>query len=219
VLVAVAAGVLAGRKVEDRAAPVSGQATVRMVLDTTDSQLVAAAPKGADSLPRRAALLADTVSTEAGTAGVARAAGVPRETVAVLGPAAISDPVLASPLVSRVSAVVASQGPPYVVDVKADELTPIITIEAHAPDVSRATKLTTATAARLRSLLVKQDGTRSRGFVLETVAPLKTKQLTSKTRPESLFMLVAAFATFACWCGCVVLATGVARRTRRPELA
>lgn len=214
VLVAVAAGVLAGHKVRDRAAVGSGQATVRMVLDTGDSQLVEAAPKGADSLPRRAALLADALSTGAGAAGVARAAGVPRDMVAVLGPAAMKAPALETPLVSRVSAVVASQGPPYVVDVKADELTPIITIEAHAPDVSRATRLTNAAAARLRSLLVSQDGTRSRGFVLDTVAPLKTKHLTSRGPQESLVMLAAALVTFACWCSCVALGFGAVRRTR-----
>jgi hypothetical protein len=219
VLVAVAAGVLAGHKVRDRVAADSGQAKVRMVLDTADSQLVEAAPKGADSLPLRAALLADTLSTEAGTASIARGAGVPRDMVAVRGPAALRAPALQSPLVSRVSAVVGSQGPPYVVDVNADELTPIITIEANAPDVSRATRLTTAAAATLRSLLVSQDGTHSRGFVLDTVAPLKAKQLTSHRPPESVVMLAGALATFACWCFCVVLGFGAARRTREPEPA
>jgi hypothetical protein len=218
VVVAVAAGMLAGRQSQGDAGGASGVGYLRMVLDTSDSQLVEAAPKGAESLPTRATLLADTLATDTGTSIVARAAGVPREHLVVLGPAATRTPVVDSPLVARVGEAAAVPAAPYVVDVIADGQTPIVLIGAQAPDRARAARLARAAAAGLRSLLLRKDGTRSRGFVLDTVTPLVTKAVVSRPRTR-LAMTAAAAATFGCWCVCVVLGAGIAGRMRRRRTA
>jgi hypothetical protein len=217
VVVAVAAGLLAGRGAGS-AAGSSGVGSVRMVLDTADSQLVEAAPKGADTLSMRAGLLANALATDMGTSVVARDAGVADAQLVVLGPAATRTPAVETPLVRQVAQVTANPNVPYVVKVNADDVTPIISVEAYAPDASEVARLTRAAVAGLRSLLVAEDGTRSRGFVLEAVAPLRTEEVPSGAHGP-LPMLGAALATFVFWCVCIVLAVGAARGIRRLGLA
>jgi hypothetical protein len=214
IVVAVGVGMLAGRAAQAGGTGASGVGYLRMVLDTADSQLVEAAPKGAESLPTRAALLANALATEAGTAMVAREAGVAKEQLDVVGPSATRIPVVDSPLVTRVSAAASAPVAPYVVDLIADEQTPIIMIGAKAPDVARTARLTRAAAAGLRSLLVAKDGTRSRGFVLDTVTRVTTRRVVSRPRTR-LAMAAGAAATFGFWCVCVVLAAATARRMRQ----
>lgn len=212
IFVAVAVGLLAGRV--SGAGGSSGVGVVRMVLDTTDSQLVAAAPKGADTLSMRAAWLADSLATDEGREAVARAAAVPSDQVLILGPATKREPMLETPLVSRVRDATSGSGAPYIVDLTADEVTPIITIVTHGADVSQAARLAQAAATGLRSMLVVGDGTQSRGFRLETVAPLRTEEMVSGSR-RSIAMLGAALVIFVGWCVCIVLGVGLDRHMRR----
>ena len=222
-IVAVAAALLAGGANQAQsAAGSSGVGSLRMVLDTSDSQLVKAAPRGADTLSMRAALLANALATDTGTELVARKAGVADDQLVILGPAAIRPPVVETPLVTRVAEAAPTANVPNVVRVSADEQTPVMSIEAHAPDASRAARLTQATVAGLRSLLLSEDGAHSRGFVLDTVVPLRSREMASGTHVAlptlgrgALAMLGVALGIFVCWCGCVVLGVGVARKSRQ----
>jgi hypothetical protein len=219
-VLAVVVGLLAGRG-SAHAAPSTGLGTVQLLFDTSDSQLAEAAPLGADTLPMRAALLADTLATDTGRAAVARAVGVPMQQLAILGPSTRALPPVETPLVTQ-SAVAAVAKQPYVVDVFADEVTPIISIEAHAPDAERARSLAGAAAAGLRSLSVADDPSQSHGFVLDTVTPLRAKALAGPGRHRSMMMVAGAIATFALWCCGVVLLAAVSRRRRvrpRPRAA
>ena len=216
VLVAIGAGLAAG---SGRTAQVgSGLGSLRMVLDTSDSQLLEAAPVGATTLPTRAALLADTMTTDGSRALVARAAGIPVSQLTILGPAATSPPIAPDPLVTQVSATAATGSTPYVVDVIADDVTPIISIAAYAPDRARAGRLAAAAGGALRSLLVTEDGTRSRGFVLETFSPVRTRQIPGAATHRRVLMAGGAIVVFALWCSCIVIIAGISRRTRRERL-
>jgi len=212
IFVAVAAGLLAGRASAGSGS--SGVGVLRMVLDTTDSQLVAAAPKGADTLSMRASWLADSLATDEGRAAVARAAAVPEDQLLILGPAATREPMIVTPLVRGVSEATSASGASYIVNLTANEVTPIITIEAHGPDASQAAKLAQAAAAGLRTMLVSGDGTQSRGFELDTAAPVRTEEMVSGSR-RSVAMLGAALVIFVGWCVCVVLGVGIAQTMRR----
>ena len=193
--------------------------SLRMILDTTDSQLVEAAPAGAGTLPARATLLADTLSTRAGTALVARNASLPPDQLAVLGPDALSTPVAPSTLVTRVAAVASTTRTPYRVDVLADDVTPIISVAAYAPDRAQAGRLAAAAGAALRTLLARKDATSSDGYVLHTFAQVGARRLPAASTHQRVLMAGAAFALFASWCACVVLATGGARRRRARSLS
>jgi hypothetical protein len=219
IVVAVAAGVLAGRASEGGSASGgSGVGSLRLVLDTSDSQLVAAAPKGASTLPTRAALLADVLATDTGTALVAKAARAPYDQLVVVGPAARRIAVVDSPLVAASSAAPVARDAPYVVEAIADGVTPIISIAAYAPDAARAGRLARAAAAGLRRLLARKDGTRTRGFVFDTVTPLATRTMvpTAHTR---MVAAAGALTTFGAWCVLVVLGAGGARRMRQRATA
>jgi len=212
VLLAAAAAVLVGRAAPDASAG-GGSGSVRLVLDTSDSQLVKAAPNGASTLPTRAWLLANTLATDAGRARVARAAGVPDEQLVVLSPAEKTVPVMETPLVKQVGAAVRGGNAPYVVDVSTFDEMPLISIKAYAPDAPRARKLAGAAADGLRAMMLRQDKSQSRGFVLDTVAPARATQLSSASRHPYL-MAAGAMATLALWCGLVVLVAGTAHRLR-----
>ena len=76
VIVAVGAGLLADRAGGANSGAASpGTGTVRVVLDTGDSQLVKAAPRGADTLEMRAALLANRLGTTPGKTLVQKVPG------------------------------------------------------------------------------------------------------------------------------------------------
>ena len=212
VALAVPAGVLAARHADRQASgSVTGVSLQRVVLDTTRSQLIGADPKGASTLPTRAALLADAASTKAGTRLVSRAAGARQDQVAVLGPAVTRIPVVDSPLVTRAFAAGSAVLAPYVVELFADGKTPIVTVRGHAPSAAESARLTRAAVSALRSLLVLKDGTHSRGFVFERVTPVVTRRLSSHSHAR-IAMAGAALAAFASWCVCVVVAASVAGR-------
>src|SRR4051794_124588 len=196
-IVAVAVGRRAG---QGAAAPPRAVGSMSMMLDTTDSQLVEAAAYGTDQLPKRAALLADGLTSDSATATIAREAGVPDGQLAVLGPSARQIPQVDTPLVSDVYAVASTASTPYVVNVLADQITPIVKIDAQAPNGQKATRLIQASRSVLRSLLLRDDGEHSHGFVLDTVVPLRTKPAPAASSHRRLMMAGAAVAVFGTWC-------------------
>jgi hypothetical protein len=218
VIVAVAAGVFAGRHAQASAGSGGSVSTLRMVLDTVDSQLVAAAPHGSETLPTRALLLAETMAGDGATRSIGRGAGLPSGQLSVLGPSARKIPPVDTPLVSQVYLLASGASTPYVVSVLADQVTPIITIHAQAADRARAGRLARAAGATLRSQLLRQDGHRSHGFVLDTVAPVRTEDVVTHSH-RRLMMLAGAVATFGLWCVGIVLGAAVTRRLRRRAVA
>jgi hypothetical protein len=213
-VVAVAAALLVGRAMQGPGAGY-GSGIVRIVLDTTDSQLVKADPVGAATLPMRARLLATKLAADDGRATIAAAAGVPRDELTILGPADKALPVIETPLVKQVGAAASGANAPYVVEVFTPEETPMITIKTSAADPAKAKRLAGAAEAGLRDLLIEADKSKSRGFVLRTVAPVRATLVVSPSR-RPYIMLAAAMMVFCLWCASVVLASGLAARARRP---
>ena len=120
-IVAVAAGVMAGQAgSKGKLGGPSWLGSARVLLDTTDSQLVTSAPVAADTLPMRAALLAETLSSD-GKGDRRCAAGVTETEHAVLGPSTRIEPPVETPLVVASAAVGAASHARYVVEVFADE--------------------------------------------------------------------------------------------------
>ena len=213
---AIAAALLVGRAMSGPG-PGYGAGAVRVVMDTTDSQLVRAAPVGAATLPMRARLLATKLAADAGRATIAAAAGVPRDELTVLSPADKALPVIETPLVKQVRDAVSGANAPYVVEVFTQEYTPMITIRTSAIDPAHAARLAGAAEAGLRDLLIEADRSESRGFVLRTVAPVRAIRVVSPSR-RPFIMLAAALMVFCLWCGSVVLFAGTVGRRRRLRL-
>ena len=129
----------------------SAIAWTQVTLDTPRSQLVTAAPAGADTLPWRAALLVHLMTTDASTRELANRLGVSQNELAVV------DPSLVAPAVQTSMAVASSKAAflaltPYALDVfLTDPTVPVISIEAGALQPAGAERLATAAVAVLKS--------------------------------------------------------------------
>jgi hypothetical protein len=221
--VAVAGGVAAALAIAlvlGRGAPSrTGVAYTRLALDTPRSQLVHAAPAGADTLGWRASLLAHLVATDATKRTIARRAGVPAGQVAVVDPT-LAAPAVPSSLPKGVAEATAAVTTPYVLSVyEPDGSLPIIAIATAGPDRAAAARLARAAAAVLAS-----EGSRRRApdvqpFVIQPVAPVHAR--TVVTAGGRLRSLALAAFVLVLWCAVVAvgprLPAGVARgRRARP---
>ncbi len=195
------------------APPPARTASVRVLVDTNRSQLVAPAPPEADTVAARAVLLAGVLADDEARAAVARGAGVKIEQLAVIGPAA-TVPTLSTKLAERTATVVEAAPEPFAVTSNADGELPIVSIDARAPDAARAKRLASAAAEELAALTSPDDPSVRLGFVAQ---PLSRPVLAPvETHPGSaMIALAACIATFVLWCGCLVLASGLTPGPRR----
>jgi hypothetical protein len=215
-VVAVAVAALGARS--ESAAVTGAVASGKVLFDTADSQLVEAAPKEGATTPMRAFLLGELVAGDEGRAIVARRAGVPTRELTVIGPSASLQPPLETPLAKQVRAATVAPTTSNVVRVFTDTVSPILAIEASAPDGRRAQALVDATANSLAALAAQHDATASHGFVTEVVASPRVRETVSASH-RAVFAVVAAIALFALWCAAIVVAWGIAGRGARPAVA
>ena len=85
---AIVVAVAANSYLSSGPADTSRTASARVLVDTADSQLVNAAPRGADTLPMRALLLANLMASHEGKALVASDAGLRSSELVVFDPLA-----------------------------------------------------------------------------------------------------------------------------------
>jgi hypothetical protein len=187
-----------------RGAPSSGGvASTRVALDTPRSQLVNAAPAGADSLGWRASLLAHLVAADATKRMIASLAGIPPARVAVVDPT-LAVPAVPASLPKGASEATAAATAPYVLSVyESDGSLPIIAIHAAAPDRAAAARLAGATATVLESESSPADTPAVQPFTVERVAPIHARTVVS----GGGMVRAAAMAVFVvgAWCACVAL--------------
>jgi hypothetical protein len=195
------------------APPPARTASVRVLVDTDRSQLVAPAPPEADTVAARAVLLADVLAGDEARAAVARGAGLKPEQLAVIGPAA-TVPTLSTKLAERTATVVEAAPEPFAVTVNADGELPIVSIDARAPDAARAKRLASAAAKALAGLTRPGDPTVRLGFVSQPLSKPVLAPVESRPGP-AMIALAACLATFGLLCGCIVLASGLMPAPRR----
>lgn len=181
-------------------------ASTRVALDTPKSQLIAVAPGGGTTLPWRASLLANLMTTATGTAELAHRLGVPADRVAA------TDSDLTTPLVqtndAQAVATASSVAAPFVLTVSdSTDVVPLISLQAAAPTRADAQRLAAAAVAVLKheasppgtfQSAVKTDGglLRRQPFVVDQVAPITSKATSAGSLPRkalaaSLFAFVA----------------------------
>lgn len=195
-----------------------GVAQSRLVLDTPTSQLIHTDPVGADSLPWRASLMAHLPRAEDMRRRIAAEAGVPPAQLAVIDPT-FREPEVAASLPKGAAEADAITAAPYLLTVEmTDEVLPIVTILAEAPDRRRAARLDLAAAEVLKSLAPPPDARRTgpralQAFVVEDVGPVRSKTLetVSYVKPVG-----AAVVVFGLWCVALVLAARL-MRPRHPR--
>lgn len=197
-------------------------AWTQVTLDTPSSQLAAAAPAGAETLPWRASLLMHLMATDASTRALASRLGVTQDEVSVV------DPSLSQPTIQTSMAAAAAKGAslaatPYTLLVfLADPGLPVISIEAGALTSSGAERLANAAVAvlksqaspggRFSSLIPTDADPRSRAlqpFAIDQVAPVRVMQFPAST--QSLKPIATALFVFVL---CCILGSRLARRVR-----
>jgi hypothetical protein len=210
-VVAVAAAVLLAR---GGVAPGGvGAASASVMLDTPQSQLLAVQPKGSETLPTRTLLFADMMGRDDVRAEVARAAGVAPADLDILPPTARQEAPVSTPLVDQASDIAASTRAPNVVNVYADGLTPMVTIDAQAADKATALALVNAATKTLTGMLEKVSPGQPSRFDADVVtAPHAKTVVTTSHRP--IMAAIAAFMVFLAWLGAILVGSGLARWLR-----
>jgi hypothetical protein len=202
----------------------------RVTLDTPKSQVVESDPRGADSLPWRAALLVHLMRTDESVREIARTVGVRPEDVAVVDPA-LAEPQVPASMPAGAAEAASFSVAPYVltVYVRVTEL-PMITIETAAPDRDGAKRLAEAAVELLesrsspsetpyRSRIPTGGGAalRYQTYLIEAVAPVRTKEVLSGAAPTKQ---IGVLMLFGAWCAAVLVLPPLLRsRIRRPVAA
>jgi hypothetical protein len=218
VLVALAVGMLAANGALPGPAQVAGDgprtASVRVLVDTTSSQLVNADPPAADTVAARAVLLAGLMASDEARAKIARRVGVMPDRLAVIGPS-VTVPTVPTKLSERTTTAIEAAPEPYAVTLNADGALPIVAIDVRAPDAAGVRRLAHAATTTLASLTAPPDRKTKRG-VVSTKRGFVTQALGRPllAPPDSgpgpaVFAIAAFLVTFATWCGCIVLASGL----------
>lgn len=202
----------------------SSVGSTSVTIDTPRSQLVTAAPAGAESLAWRASLLEHLMATDASTKQLARRIGVTPDKVLVID-SDLSAPLVATSMAQAAGEAASKVLAPYTLTVFLQNPSlPVISIVASAPTGLGAKRLADAGVGVLRSeasppgtfsSIVKTNAghlTRQ-PFVATQNSPVRVKMLTS-TSP-ALKRIAAALFVLVAWC---VGGTFVARRMRRLRL-
>jgi hypothetical protein len=165
-----------------------------IALDTPESQLVAVAPPGADTLGWRASLLTHLMTTDNSVQELAGRLGVRADQVAVVDPA-LATPIVPTAMAQAAAKVASSSVAPYALTALVENQSlPVISIEAAAPDRLGARRLANAAIAVLESQASAggkfsspiatggKDFSRQ-PFIIEQVAPVRVKLLAASAPP------------------------------------
>jgi hypothetical protein len=186
----------------------TGTASARIMLDTARSQLTHHAPVGADTLTWRSTLLAYQAGTRPLTERITADVDIRRKELVVVYPD-LAAPYTPAALPARAAEMAGQISEKYVLTVDIDEIVPIISLEAEAPNRGAAERLV---AAALRA--IEEAGTPARlmpgiqGLAVEPMGPVRSKAVVDK--PDSLLGVGIAIALFAVWSAGVAL-------TQRPS--
>jgi hypothetical protein len=206
----------------------SAVAWTRVTLDTPKSQVVESDPRGADSLPWRAALMVHLMSTDESVRELARRVGVRPEDVAVVDPA-LAEPQVPASMPAGAAEAASFTVAPYVLTiyVRVTQL-PMINIEAAAPDRDGAKRLAEAavdifegesspTETPYTSRILTGGGAalKYQTYVIEAVAPVRSKEILSGGSPTKQ---ISVLMLFGAWCAAVLLLPPLLRRRVRGPL-
>lgn len=177
---------------------------------TSDNTLI-----GADTIIKRAILLADEIGSDAVGAAIAQQSGLKPDQLAVLTP--LFDPVsLSTYLPDGQLPVRAAQAArkgvhqPYVVTLVAHYGVPILSIAAASPDDAHTGALVTATIAALRS-----HGT---GVRIKQLGPIQTASVPAGPGAHHARGAAVGFVAFFIWCVGIVVASGLLAALRSPDV-
>jgi hypothetical protein len=189
-----------------------GAASMRAFLDTPTSLTADVNPPGMDTLEWRSQVLADLMSTSESRQHIARAMGIPIDSLDVRAPY-MSVPPAAFPLPRTALEAVAVAPEPYALAIQSVDLPPLIEIDARAPTGERAARLAAAAVDALKAAAaVAVVPGKTEQFVVESAGPPQARELVRG--PGRLKPAVISASVFGLWCAGIVVIAAVARIRR-----
>jgi hypothetical protein len=161
----------------------------------------------AETLPLRAQLLAELLTTKAQHVRIAQTAGLRPQELAVLGPSSGPPPL---PMTLAVRAADAARVPlePFVLQLLANGQIPIITIKVTGFDGAAEERLTSAAAKSLQDIVANR---RSIGRRLTAEQLGSVSVVTKPPKSRTLLGIAAAALVFLLLCGAIVVLPAVGR--------
>jgi hypothetical protein len=165
----------------------------------------------ADTLPRRAAMLADLMAASDKRTEIARRAGIDPKLVAVFGPAS-SEATVPVPLATEANKAAFTGTEPYRVLISTGDSPPIINVQADAPDAGTAAKLVQGVRATIAHVL---EGSVGEGNKIRSTSLGPPKAGLVVKAPKKVLAIIAIVMVFAFWCAGVIVVMGSLPRLRR----
>jgi hypothetical protein len=197
-----------------------GVASATALIDTPNSQVVAIGGRGMSevaTLPGRAALLANLLTTPPLREEIARRAGVTPSRLIVAAPAPSEGAAPESDALATGASVRADDRRASVLTLSTDVTLPIIAVDARAPDAPTAERVANAALTTLRAYVasvVSVEGVpRERRLVVAQLGPARSA--ITHQGPSPLLGVAAALAILGIVCAGVLLISALARDWRR----
>jgi hypothetical protein len=214
-VVAIAAALAMGRS----PTPASGVAEVRVVFDTPTSQLVGDEPNGAETLAWRTTFAAMQLATDEARGQLAQDAEVPVGELLVTDLELTAPPVPASlPRAAMKAANLATNT--YVLNVHTDDVLPVVSVVAAAPDRRAAARVAQAAVRVLQRGASAVDTEDLQGLRIEQAGPVHAEDVPGTSGRKKMAMV--AFAVMILWCVGLLtgpLLRGIARTLRETRPA
>jgi hypothetical protein len=192
-VLALVAGYVLGRS---SAAP-SGIAKTSVMVDTVPSEIAAGDPRGANTLFWRATLMAMLLGTGPSRAQMAAELHIPAAQLAV-SDTELTVPAAPASLPTAAIQAATQTTEPYVLTVYTDDVEPIISIEAAAPNRGAATQLARAAVSTLQLGTPTRSTHSLQGMTVAQIGSINARELPGST--GRMKMAIVAIVVFALWC-------------------
>jgi hypothetical protein len=190
---------------KDRA---SGLASAQVFIAARDEPTADLQSTISDTLPTRALLLANLMSTSSARSLIERYAGLKKDQVEVRPPADGPAP-LPLPLAVDATTAAGLAVEPNVLTVNADGQIPIISIGASSPTAAQAERVVHAAARTLGRMARSSSGP---ALVVESLGPPGHRTVVAGPRKTKAIVVMPVL--FIVWCSGIVLVSGLAGRRR-----
>jgi hypothetical protein len=168
-----------------------------------------------ETMPNRAAMLADLLATDELRSDIARRAGIAPKDLVVFGPSA-AGPVLPVPIGVEATTAAQGAGAPDVVYLTTSDQPALINVRATAPNVAQAAKLVDAVRGSISGYLEA----RATSKIHVSSAPLGPVQVALLVNEPPKFLgLAAAMMVFILWCGGLIVVFALLPRLVRTRAA
>lgn len=189
-----------------------GIAQSRVVLDTTESEILSAKVVGADSLPWRASILAELLRDDQWLRHLSAQMGIRPQELTVVVPDLLA-PEAVTPLSERALDAATSSPEPYIVGLQTTGTLPIVVISTSAPTAERAGALAKAAASTIRAAAKAPAGTPDvQPYIVQDFGPVRTRTVVNG--PRRIVAPIMTVVLFAGWCFALVLVSGARRSWR-----